>query len=69
MNLSSEGAERLRRPAPRTELLKVLHSYLSRKLEKNAYETNSKQRRVHIDDQRTIVTELLYGTNLENGLP
>ena len=34
VNLSSEGAERWRRPAPRTELLKVLHSYLSRKLEK-----------------------------------
>ena len=39
------------------------------KIRKNAYESNSRQRRVHIDDQRTIVTELLYGTNLENGLP
>lgn len=39
------------------------------KIRKNAYETNSRQHRVHIDDQRTVVTELLYGTNLENGMP
>lgn len=39
------------------------------KIRKNAYETNSRQCHVRIDDQRTVVTESLYGTNLENGMP
>lgn len=66
--MNPEGAERLRRPAPRMELLSFA-LISEQKIRKNAYETNSRQCRVHIDDQRTVVMESLYGTNLENRMP